>query len=346
MKIAMKQFIPLLAACGLCFAPSDGQADERVTVGGFGGAHIFSQNLELGAFDTTQSDSPRNAPAFGIRVGYALLERVRLEAELAIMPSKTRDSKDDLTVFGWRTHALVDLLPAARLRPFALVGVGFLTLAPTAPEILEEDTDLAAHLGLGVEYDMAATWSLRADARTVFAPTVTGDYLTTDFEFFFGAVKRFPDQMPPLPPDEDGDGVFAGDDKCPTEMEDQDGFDDEDGCPDPDNDLDGVKDEVDQCPAEAESKNGIDDEDGCPEPDGDGDGILGSQDKCPREAEDKDGVDDEDGCPDLDPVPAADPGPDAISPSAAQPKPFPTTAEEKPPAATTTPDTAPKIPTP
>jgi hypothetical protein len=197
-----------------------------------------------------------------------------------------------------------------------------MTLAPTAPVVLAEDTDLAAHLGLGAEYDMAPSWSLRADARVVLAPTVTSDYLTSDFEFFIGAVKRFPIETPLLPADEDGDGVFAGDDRCPTEVEDQDGFNDEDGCPDPDNDEDGVPDEVDQCPAEAESMNGIDDGDGCPEPDGDGDGLLGSQDQCPREAEDMDGVEDEDGCPDPDPV--VDPAPDAISPSPVEPKPFTT----------------------
>ena len=335
----MKTFLPILVATGISLAPAQGQADERVTVGGFGGAHIFSKKLELGAFDSSDSDSPRNGLAFGVRGGYALIDRLRLEGELVIIPSKTRESKDDLTVFGWRAHALVDLLPDSRLRPFALVGVGFLTLAPIAPEVLEEDTDLTAQLGLGVEYDMAPNWSLRADARVVLAPTVASDYLTTDFEFFVGAVKRFPTAEPPLPADDDGDGVFAGDDKCPAEVEDQDGFQDEDGCSDPDNDEDGVLDGVDQCPAEAESKNGIDDEDGCPEPDGDGDGVLGSQDKCPQEAEDKDGVEDEDGCPDADPVPAPTSDPDAISPNSAEPTPPTSATPPSPPTSATPPAT-------
>ena len=76
MKVAMKKFIPLLIASAVCFSPSTGQADERVTVGGFGGAHIFSKNLELGAFDSSDSDSPRNSASFGIRAGYALLDLV------------------------------------------------------------------------------------------------------------------------------------------------------------------------------------------------------------------------------------------------------------------------------
>lgn len=314
----MKKIYLIFFVLGSTLAASESHADDRASVGGFAGTHVFSKKIELGAFDTVDSDSPRNAGAFGIRAGYEIGQRLRLETELAVIPSKTRKSKDDLTVFAWRAQALMDLAPDSRLRPFALLGVGLLTLAPTDSSVLEEDTDLVSHLGLGLEYDMAPSWSLRADARALLVPTVAGDYVTTDFEFFFGAVKRFPVKEAPLPPDLDGDGVFAGDDKCPTEEEDQDGYDDEDGCPDPDNDGDGVLDALDQCPADAESMNGIDDEDGCPEPDGDGDGLLGSQDQCPREAEDKDGIDDMDGCPDADPVPESKDEHDAITPSASE----------------------------
>lgn len=342
----MKKLIPILVGAGLTFAAAEAHADERVTLGGFVGTHLFSQNLELGAFDSVDADSPRNSIAFGVRAGYELFRQLRLEGELAIIPTETRESDDDLTVFAWRSHALVDLMPDARLRPFALLGLGFLTSAPIAPEVLQEETDLAWHAGIGLDYDMAPSWSLRADARAVFAPTVAGDFLTTDFEFFVGAVKRFPIEPVPLPADDDGDGVFAGDDKCPEEVEDQDGYDDEDGCPDLDNDGDGVPDETDQCPAEAESKNGIDDDDGCPEPDGDGDGVLGSQDLCPREAEDKDGVDDEDGCPDVDPEPDV---PDAIVPATGANKPTQPEASEAtpaktPPAEAPPPKTPPKSP--
>ena len=93
-------------------------------------------------------------------------------------------------------------------------------------------------------------------------------------------------------------------------MEDKDGFEDEDGCPEVDNDKDGILDNVDSCPNEAgplETK-------GCP--DRDGDGFGDPEDKCPDEAgidqlatnperhgcprpdTDEDGFfDDEDGCP-------------------------------------------------
>jgi outer membrane protein OmpA-like peptidoglycan-associated protein len=129
--------------------------------------------------------------------------------------------------------------------------------------------------------------------------------------------------------DIDMDGIKDKDDKCPTEAEDKDGFQDEDGCPEPDNDKDGIADASDKCPIQAEDNDGFQDTDGCPEPDNDNDGIAdlndkcpleagtgefqgcpdrdfdkdaiaNEVDKCPKEAEDKDGFEDTDGCPDPD----------------------------------------------
>jgi outer membrane protein OmpA-like peptidoglycan-associated protein len=108
-----------------------------------------------------------------------------------------------------------------------------------------------------------------------------------------GALAGCPD------PDGDHDGVGAGD-RCPTEAEDADHFEDDDGCPEPDNDRDGLADAADRCPSEAEDRDGFEDEDGCPEPDNDRDGILDARDRCPREAEDRDGFEDEDGCVEAD----------------------------------------------
>jgi flagellar motor protein MotB len=100
--------------------------------------------------------------------------------------------------------------------------------------------------------------------------------------------------------DSDRDGIPDGQDLCPNEPEDKDGFDDEDGCPDLDNDQDGVPDKHDRCPNDAEDRDGFEDDDGCPEYDNDKDGIPDAQDRCPNDAEDRDGFQDDDGCPDLD----------------------------------------------
>ncbi|MBN1129908.1 MAG: OmpA family protein [Chitinispirillaceae bacterium] len=127
--------------------------------------------------------------------------------------------------------------------------------------------------------------------------------------------------------DRDRDGIPDKIDQCPDEPEDNDGYQDDDGCPDPDNDGDGIPDAVDRCPdaaapcsgcpvidkdgdgipddrdkctAAPEDKDGFQDDDGCPDPDNDGDGILDVDDKCPLIAEDLDGFEDNDGCPESD----------------------------------------------
>ncbi len=79
--------------------------------------------------------------------------------------------------------------------------------------------------------------------------------------------------------DRDGDGIEDEADRCPTEPEDADGFEDEDGCPDPDNDGDGVLDTADRCPTEA----GPVENRGCPDQDRDGDTVVDRLDNCPDE---------------------------------------------------------------
>lgn len=99
--------------------------------------------------------------------------------------------------------------------------------------------------------------------------------------------------------DSDADGILDADDGCPSNAEDFDGFEDNDGCPDVDNDKDKITDAKDKCPNEPEDKDGFQDQDGCPDLDNDGDGIPDSKDKCPNEAENFNGYEDSDGCPDV-----------------------------------------------
>ncbi len=67
-------------------------------------------------------------------------------------------------------------------------------------------------------------------------------------------------------PDSDGDGVLDENDECPEDAEDNDQFQDEDGCPDPDNDGDNIPDVDDLCPLDAEDIDGFQDQDGCLDP--------------------------------------------------------------------------------
>ena len=120
--------------------------------------------------------------------------------------------------------------------------------------------------------------------------------------------REFQEIAPPKPGDKDGDGIVDNVDKCPTQPENYNGFEDQDGCPDdPDSDGDGVPDSRDQCLLEPEDKDGYLDEDGCPDLDNDGDGIADKDDHsadgkidCKNSPEDLDGFQDEDGCPDPD----------------------------------------------
>ncbi len=54
-------------------------------------------------------------------------------------------------------------------------------------------------------------------------------------------------------------------DSCPKVVEDVDGFEDFDGCPEPDDDGDGLPDAADRCRQEAETLNSWEDDDGCPD---------------------------------------------------------------------------------
>lgn len=101
-------------------------------------------------------------------------------------------------------------------------------------------------------------------------------------------------------PDQDKDGIEDDNDQCPTVAEDQDGFEDGDGCPEYDNDGDGICDAYftrqlgledssfeeltcsgfDGCPDVPEDLDGFEDGDGCAELDNDQDGIEDSKDLC------------------------------------------------------------------
>ena len=103
--------------------------------------------------------------------------------------------------------------------------------------------------------------------------------------------------------DQDGDGLIDLIDRCPTQPEDKDGHEDQDGCPEDDVDNDGIKDQVDRCPKQPEDKDNFQDEDGCPELDNDGDGLQDQLDRCPNKAENFNNFEDHDGCPEEAPVP-------------------------------------------
>ncbi|MFZ5482492.1 MAG: OmpA family protein [Myxococcota bacterium] len=96
--------------------------------------------------------------------------------------------------------------------------------------------------------------------------------------------------------DQDKDGFPDDTDACVAIAEDEDGYNDDDGCPDEDDDADGVLDTDDECRGDPEDRDAFRDEDGCPELDNDGDGVRDTQDRCPQVV----GPAAQYGCPDRD----------------------------------------------
>jgi outer membrane protein OmpA-like peptidoglycan-associated protein len=157
--------------------------------------------------------------------------------------------------------------------------------------------------------DALAAANLRAFIGIVFEPSI-GD---TDGDGYRDDVDRCPTQPEDFDlwqdadgcpePDNDNDGLLDAQDACPNVPEDRDGDHDEDGCPEGDEgdrDGDGILDRVDQCPDQPEDRDQFQDQDGCPDPDNDQDSILDTDDLCPNDAEDRDNFEDQNGCPEPD----------------------------------------------
>ncbi len=197
---------------------------------------------------------------------------------------------------------------------FAGIGLGY-DLAVKGGPPLEIDAGFsfatAANDAFGAfnrnyaEVKGGASYDLQGPLR-IFAAMGAGlaeGYGTPDWRMLAGLrVDRTPKEAPAPAPvkDTDFDSYLDPVDKCPTDPEDFDKFEDEDGCPDLDDDKDTIPDTADQCRLEPEDLDGFEDANGCPELDNDGDKILDLADKCPIEPEDLDAFQDEDGCPELD----------------------------------------------
>jgi outer membrane protein OmpA-like peptidoglycan-associated protein len=183
--------------------------------------------------------------------------------------------------------------------------------------LLASPSDLVAPLGqiakLSLGLGLAIGRSLSLQGGVVIAPPAWNPVQSLTLKSWQGVQKLSYRIYPtgsiffslawqgfPIHRDTDRDGVYDGVDNCPAIPEDQDGFQDKDGCPDPDNDGDGIPDELDNCPYAAEDFDGFEDRDGCPDIDNDHDNILEGADLCPNDPEDRDNFQDEDGCPDLD----------------------------------------------
>jgi outer membrane protein OmpA-like peptidoglycan-associated protein len=211
----------------------------------FAPGFVAGPRLRLAGFlDADAKDPSRADPGSGGIASLLLAARVRPLA---------RGDQASRAMGLWLELAGGGGFTGTNLRPMAEGGIGYgfgagsIVVGPTLRylQIVQSGSGLAgndAKLGLlGVE----VTW---LDPRPAPPPPP--------------AASPAP---PPPPADTDGDGLRDPDDRCPTEAEDKDGFEDQDGCPDKDNDKDGIADGDDRCPNQPETVNGVDDQDGCPD---------------------------------------------------------------------------------
>jgi outer membrane protein OmpA-like peptidoglycan-associated protein len=278
----------MLAGGSAAAHPEAGELD----LGVFGGYHVFGSDNILGSDVGDDSGTIDDGPIFGLRLGYTLVSRLGVELEGGVFLTNPRVAFDDRVVgFAYRGNVTLRVTPSGLGGDlYLLAGAGGMTVGDSDGGELESDTKLMPHFGLAATVEIGAHLGLRFDGRA-FVTKDTSDDLAFAYEGLIGlyyAWGRKPHGAPvaakPAEIDADGDGINDDVDKCPTEPEDTDGFEDEDGCRDPDNDGDGVPDADDKCPSDPESKDGVDDADGCPEKDDDGDGVTGSRDKCPAQA--------------------------------------------------------------
>jgi outer membrane protein OmpA-like peptidoglycan-associated protein len=288
---------------------------QILRAGGFGLAAQVTGYLPTS--DSAYYQSNRSAAALGtviadFRADGAFPWRVAANAGWSFAPEQTdglivTDDQLDVRIAGElevlpnRFHVLATGFGRweALAEPQTAVSGGYLGGARVFWGGTGLSSTVGAGGGLGGGY---GTPDLRIVASVGYKPS-TNDL---DRDGRLGEADRCPEQIEDVDgfedadgcpdPDNDGDEIVDADDQCPNEPEDVDGFEDADGCPDPDNDGDGIADFSDACPDEAGSKAVS----GCPFVDEDGDGIDATVDQCPDEAEDADGFEDADGCPDPD----------------------------------------------
>jgi hypothetical protein len=165
---------------------------------------------------------------------------------------------------GFRHSFEGNALPAREELTFAAALKMPLPFMPSLVAVLETRgaADFESEKGTQLELDLAVKAAL-SKAFTLVAGGGVGlsDGIgTPDGRLILGLYF--------VPPhgDSDGDGISDDEDECKQLAEDDDGFDDHDGCPDPDNDNDLVPDVDDLCPLDAAEEGRDEDEDGCTDP--------------------------------------------------------------------------------
>ncbi|HEY5924023.1 MAG TPA: OmpA family protein [Kofleriaceae bacterium] len=289
-------------------------AHAGVEIGGTAGAHVFSADNGLGAPEGSEIHHA-NSAFFGVRIGYLFTSMLGVEVEGGLIPTESDGTNVTFDIYDavGRGHVIAQFRandPTNKILPFVVAGGGLISVVDIGTmdeSLFNKESAPFGYLGVGAKYRASGGWGVRLDVRGI-ASKGRDSSIAPDFEILaslykdFGAIVKIDIKEEPKPPvaddDPDKDGVVGAADKCPSEAEDKDGFEDDNGCPDNDNDADGIADAGDKCATEPEDKDNFQDDDGCPDPDNDGDGVADAGDKCADQPETKNGFQDDDGCPD------------------------------------------------
>ncbi|HEX5061897.1 MAG TPA: OmpA family protein [Kofleriaceae bacterium] len=269
-------------------ASAEGEGDgDYLQLGGFFGPRLFSSGGLLGYnYEEPAHPDLKNMIGFGARIGKPFgLPWLVPELELVFVPTKTTTEMNVNTSVVWlepRVHARIDLLPQRRMNPFILVGGGSPIAISSARKTFNSGIVGEGYFGAGIRFDSLKGFVMRFDARISAIPSaedegLIGGWVNLEGDINFGielspGKPRRPQVVEEQkvveagpPADKDADGIPDTQDRCPDRAEDQDNFEDADGCPDIDNDGDRVLDIADKCEGQLETINGYADDDGCPD---------------------------------------------------------------------------------
>lgn len=264
-----------LVSLALATVLNTAHAQERsFDISVFAGLRTFDDNSQLGA-DNLNDVKVVNSIIFGPRFQFKIAPKLFIEAELPLLISKTSEEADTLLVLFIhpRAQLMFAPMPESSFQPALLAGFG----VASSDFINDQEVVPQGHLGVGLRFPHRHKWNARLDLRYVIGPARDNDIspeddssISNEFEVLLSVYRPEPkprEEKPtgPVTVDTDEDGIVDREDKCPKQAEDEDGFEDEDGCPDEDNDGDDISDTDDKCPVEPETKNNYKDDDGCPD---------------------------------------------------------------------------------
>ena len=253
------KFVLLTTACWL-LSVSAAMAERQVgtlTLTPMVGYHVIDGAMNL-----------EDSPVFGVSLGYNVSPRWALEADLRYTPTEIDTvSSNDLDIWTFSLGGLYDLLPNADFKPYLSIGAGLMVYKRDGTS--DNDEDAFGYYGVGIKHALSESIDLRFDARHILDYRSNsgdtfddgsdwGNHLQAmvGFTYQFGsapvAAKPLPAAVtmavameePSAPVDNDRDGVFNAQDKCPGTAPAV--RVNKDGCP-ADTDGDGVDDYKDAC---------------------------------------------------------------------------------------------------